>query len=123
MLLKAIKEKKDELNSTAKLKLLKMAAAVPEAILFCNAIVIQAYASAGAVEERVQSTSNSVYALIKNVCLSLIVVVLAICGGILIIGTQKMKDAVKDHFYSIAIGVLILFCAREIAGYLEETFG
>ena len=111
------------MKNKLKKELVKLGIATQEAILFCNAVVLQAHASAASVEQRVQTASTSIYGLIKGVILALIVVVLAICGGILIVGTQKMKDAVKDHFYSIAIGVMVLFFAKEITDYLEETFG
>ncbi len=122
-------KKMNQLKNATKMKLLAMGAAIPAALAFCNAVVLQAYAEeekvtgAAAVQQKVEKSSTSIYGLIKGVCLSLIVVVLAICGTILIVGTQKMKDAVREHFYSIAIGVMVLFFASEITDYIETTFG
>lgn len=122
-----------ELKENTKMNMLKLGIACTEAMVFCNAVILQAYADskdnaeaatgAAAVEQKVEKSSTSIYGLIKGVCLSLIVIVLAVCGLILIVGTQKMKDAVKEHFYSIAIGVMVLFFASEITNYIEETFG
>lgn len=112
-----------KLKERAKMKKYLLMASITDAILFCNAIVLQAQASGTEVVTKVNNTSNSIYGLLKGVCLGIIVVVLAICGLILIAGTQKMKDAVKDNFYYIAIGVMVLFFAKEIVGYIEETFG
>lgn len=111
------------LKERAKMKKNLLMVSIVDAILFCNAIVIQAQASGAEVVQKIDNTSNSVYTMIKGIFLSAMVVVLAVCGLILIIGTQKMKDWVKDHFYSIAIGVMVLFLAKEITGYIEEVFG
>ena len=118
-----LKKTDNSLKDRIKVKVLLLVSSFVEAIIFCNAIVMQAYASASEVEAKVDASAISVYGLIKAICLSLIVVVLAVCGLILIIGTQKMKEAVKENFYYIAIGVAILFFAQEITGYIEETFG
>lgn len=107
-------------------------ASVPEAIAFCNAIVVQAAEAAEAeagsnsgsnVTQKIQNSSNSIWNTMKIIAISLIVVVLSVCGITLIVGTQKMKEAIKEHFYSIVIGVLILFLSKDIAEYLEDTFG
>ena len=116
-------------NLKRKLNAAKVAvmASIPEAILFCNALVTYAKeesaSSGNAVVTKVQNSSTSIYGVMKLISMSLLVVVLGFCGIVMMIGTQKMKDGIKEHFYHIAIGVAILFTAKEIADYLEDTFG
>ena len=99
-------------------------ASIPEAVLFCNSIIACASGTtAGNVTQKVEKASTSIWTILKTICISLLAVVLAICGLMLVIGTQKMKDSVKEHFYSIAIGCMILFLAKDIAKYMEDTFG
>lgn len=103
-------------------------ASIPEALLFCNAVVAQAQEETEAsgsgtnITARIDSASTSMWSVLKTVCISMLVVVLAVCGLILILGTQKMKEGVKEHFYSIVIGCMILFLAKDIAEYMEKTF-
>lgn len=110
-----------------KLHLVKLGilASIPEAICFCSSIIACAAETSdgGTIQAKVSKTSNSLWSVIKVVAMSLMIVVLAVCGLILILGTQKMKEAVKEHFYSIVIGTLILFLAKDIAEYMESTFG
>lgn len=98
-------------------------ASIPEAVMVCNSLVVQAADDGSSITTKVQNSSNSAYTVIKGVCLSLVVVVLAVIGLIMVIGTQKMKDAVKENLYYVALGLTILFTAKEIAGFVEETFG
>jgi uncharacterized membrane protein len=101
-------------------------ASIPETVAFCNALVAYAAeetSTGNAVTQKIQKSSTSIYGILKLVFMSLLVVVLAICGGIMIIGTQKMKESVKENFYSIAIGVAVLFLAKEITDWLESVFG
>lgn len=104
-------------------------ASIPEAVLFCNAIVANATEAAESsggtasnVTTRINKASMSIWTVLKTVCISMLVVVLAVCGLILILGTQKMKESIKEHFYSIVIGCMILFLAKDLAEYLEKTF-
>lgn len=98
-------------------------ASIPEAVMVCNSLVVQAADDGSSITTKVQNSSNSAYTVIKGVCLSLVVVVLAVIGLIMVIGTQKMKEAVKENLYYISFGLMILFTAKEIAGWAEETFG
>ena len=111
------------MKNKLKKEALKLAISVQEAILICNALVLHAYASATAVEQRTQQASISAYSLIKGVIVALMVVVVAVCGGILIVGTKRMKDAVLDNLYFIAGGLMLLFFAKDIVDYVEEIFG
>lgn len=75
------------------------------------------------VVKKVTNSTADIYTVIKGVCLGLLTVVLAVCGLILIVGTQKLKDLVKEHFYGIVIGCFVLFMAQEIATYISNVFG
>ena len=94
--------------------------------MVCNALVVQAAdteSSGASITTKVKNSSSSAYEVIKAACLALVVVVLAVIGGIMIIGTQKMKEAVKENLYWIAFGLMIIFTAREITSWVETTFG
>ena len=117
---------KRSLKDRLHLMKLSMLASIPEAVMVRNALVVQAAETEGSgssITTKVKNSSLSVYAVIKAVCLALVVVVLAVIGGIMIIGTQKMKEAVKENLYWIAFGLMIIFTAREITSWAEETFG
>lgn len=117
---------KGELKKKMQYAKMGILASVPEAVAFCNAIVAQATeapATGGnAVTQKVKTSSNSIWATMKLISISLLIVVLGVCGIVLMIGTQKMKDGIKEHFYSIAAGVAILFLAKEIADWCEDIF-
>ena len=123
---------KKKLSLTECLRLWKLSAlaSVPEAVLFCNAVIARATTeaaeasggTAGNVTSRINKASVSIWTVLKTVCISMLIVVLAVCGLILILGTQKMKESVKEHFYSIVIGCMILFLAKDLAEYWEKTF-
>lgn len=123
---------KNSLSLRDRLRMWKLSAiaSVPEAVLFCQAIVARAAteaaeASGGTasnVTARINKASVSIWTVLKTVCISMLIVVLAVCGLVLILGTQKMKESVKEHFYSIVIGCMILFLAKDLAEYLEKTF-
>lgn len=100
-------------------------ASIPEAVTFCNAVVVHAAeaTSGNTVTQKVQKSSTSIWATMKLISISLVVVVLGVCGIVLMIGTQKMKDGIKEHFYSIAAGVAVLFLAKDIADWCEDIFG
>lgn len=116
--------KEQSLKEKLHLAKLGIMASIPEAILFCNSVIACAAEQTGnAVEQKVDKVSTSAWGTMKVICISLLLVVLSVCGLILIVGTQKMKDTVKEHFYSIVIGCMVLFLAKDIAEYLEETFG
>lgn len=98
-------------------------ASVPEAVAFCNAIVVHAAETGGnAVTQKVKTSSFSIWTTMKLISISLLIVVLSVCAIILMIGTKNMKDAIKEHFYSIAAGVAILFLAKDIADWCEDVF-
>lgn len=109
-------------------KLLLIASIAP-AILFCNALVVQAAetteASTGGngVTQRINKAGNSFWGTAKILCKTATLVALVVCALILIIGTQKMKDAVKEKFYDIALGVAIIYLAGDLCEWLEETLG
>ena len=117
---------KGELKKKMQYAKMGILASVPEVVAFCNAIVAQAAeapATGGnAVMQKVKTSSNSIWATMKLISISLLIVVLGVCGIVLMIGTQKMKDGIKEHFYSIAAGVAILFLAKEIADWCEDIF-
>ena len=105
-------------------------ASIPTAIVFCNSVIVCASESSEAaagkgtgVTQKIDNVSLSLWGTLKLIFMSLILVVLGVCGLMLLIGTSKMKDWVKEHFYSIVIGCMILFLAQDIADYLEATFG
>lgn len=100
-------------------------ASIPEVVTFCNAVVVHAAeaTSGNTVTQKVQKSSTSIWATMKLISISLVVVVLGVCGIVLMIGTQKMKDGIKEHFYSIAAGVAVLFLAKDIADWCEDIFG
>lgn len=120
----------DSLKDSFRQWKLGVLASIPEAVLFCSAVVARATSetteatggTASSVTTRINKASISMWSVMKTVCISLLVVVLGVCGLILVIGTQKMKDYVKEHFYSIVIGCMILFLAKDLAGYMETTF-
>lgn len=117
---------KRSLKDRLHLKKLSMLASIPEAVMVCNALVVQAAdteSSGASITTKVKNSSLSAYEVIKAACLALVVVVLAVIGGIMIIGTQKMKEAVKENLYWIAFGLMIIFTAREITSWVETTFG
>lgn len=115
---------KGELKKKVQYVKMGILASVPEAVAFCNAIVAQAAEATGgnAVTQKVETSSNSIWVTMKLISISLLIVVLGVCGIVLMIGTQKMKDGIKEHFYSIAAGVAILFLAKEIADWCEDIF-
>lgn len=118
---------KGELKKKMQYAKMSILASVPEVVAFCNAIVAQAAESVEAaggnkVTQKVKTSSNSIWATMKLISISLLIVVLGVCGIVLMIGTQKMKDGIKEHFYSIAAGVAILFLAKEIADWCEDIF-
>lgn len=120
--------KEQSLKEKLHLAKLGIMASIPEAILFCNSVIVCAEGEAekttgNAVEQKIGTTSTSIWGTMKVISMSLLVVVLGVCGLILMVGTQKMKETVKEHFYSIVIGCLILFLAQDIADYMEKTFG
>lgn len=116
--------KEQSLKEKLHLAKLGIMASIPEAILFCNSVIACAEEQTGnAVTQKINKTSMSIWGTMKVICISLLVVVLGVCGLILVIGTQKMKEAVKEHFYSIVIGCMILFLAKDLAEYMENTFG
>lgn len=100
-------------------------ASLPEAVAFCNAIVAHAAEATGGntVTQKVKTSSISIWSTMKIISISLLIVVLGVCGIILMIGTQKMKDGIKEHFYSIAAGVALLFLAKDVADWCEDIFG
>lgn len=120
----------DSLKDSFRQWKLGVLASIPEAVLFCNAVVARATSetteatggTASSVTTRINKASISMWSVMKTVCISLLVVVLAVCGLMLVIGTQKMKETVKEHFYSIVIGCMILFLAKDLAEYMEKTF-
>lgn len=120
--------KEQSLKEKLHLAKLGIMASIPEAILFCNSVIVCAAEQAAeqtgnAVEQKINKTSMSIWGTMKVICISLLVVVLGVCGLILVVGTKQMKEAIKEHFYSIVIGCLILFLAKDIAGYMQDTFG
>ena len=108
---------------------LSILASIAPAMVFCNSLIVQAAettdtATGGAaVVQKIGSASDSIYQLIKDGTLVLIGVVIAICGAILIFGTDKMKESVKERGYQIVIGMALVFFAGEIALFLERIFG
>lgn len=117
-----------------KLQLAKasMLASVPVAVAFCNAVVAEAAQAGGEVGQqatgtvigqRVNDASLGVWDIAKVCCQGALIIVLVVCAAILIIGTKNMKEAVKENFYSIVIGVGILYLAQEIADSLQQLFG
>lgn len=116
------------LKGKIRLAKLGILASVPETAAFCNALVAHASetsgeASGNAVNQKVQKSSLGIWGTMKLISISLLVVVLGVCGTVLMIGTTKMKEAVKEHFYSIAAGVAVLFLAKDIADWLQDMFG
>lgn len=116
---------------------LSLIAAIAPAVWFCNALVVQAAdviteATTEAtvtpdggtgVTQRVTKAGNNIWATAKIVCKTATLVALIVCGLILIIGTNKMKEAVKEKFYEIAAGIAIIYLAGDICEWLEETIG
>lgn len=117
---------KGELKKKVQYAKMGILASVPEAVAFCNAIVAQAAeapATGGnAVTQKVKTSSLSIWETMKLISISLLIIVLGVCAIILMIGTKNMKDAIKEHFYSIAAGVAILFLAKDIADWCEDVF-
>ena len=112
------------LKGKIRLAKLGILASVPETAAFCNALVAHASETSGnAVNQKVEKSSLGIWGTMKLISISLLVVVLGVCGTILMIGTTKMKEAVKEHFYSIAAGVAVLFLAKDIADWLQDMFG
>lgn len=112
---------------------LSLIAAIAPAVLFCNALVVQATETTTeatgspdggtGVTQRVTKAGNNIWATAKIVCKTATLVALIVCGLILIIGTNKMKEAVKEKFYEIAAGIAIIYLAGDICEWLEETIG
>lgn len=118
-----------ELKDKLRLAKLSIMASVAPAILFCNALVAQAEETTEAatggngVTQRINKAGNSFWGTAKILCKTATLVALVVCALILIIGTQKMKDAVKEKFYDIALGVAIIYLAGDLCEWLEETLG
>lgn len=109
-----------------------MFASVPVAVAFCNAVVAEAAQAGGEVGQqatgtvigqRVNNAALGVWGTVKLCCQGALIVVLAVCAAILIIGTKNMKEAVKENFYYIVIGVGILYLAQDFADSLQQLFG
>jgi len=121
-----------ELKDKLRLAKLSILASVAPAIMFCNALVVQAKTTeeaaeaatgGNAVTQRINKAGNSFWGTAKIVCKTATLVALIVCGLILIIGTQKMKETVKEKFYDIALGIGIIYLAGDICEWLEETIG
>lgn len=119
--------KKEGLKEKLHYVKLGILASIPEAVAFSNAIVVQAKetteeTTGNSVVANVNKASVNSYSVIKGICIALLVVVISISGLMLVIGTQKMKEAVKENFYSIVVGCALLFMAGEITDWLESIF-
>lgn len=119
----------ENLKDKLHLAKLSIGASIAPAILFCNALVVQAENTTEEVKggtgvtQRIEKAGNSFWGTAKIVCKTATLVALIICGLILIIGTQKMKEVIKEKFYDIALGIAIIYLAGDICEWAEETFG
>lgn len=117
---------KKSLKDRLHLKKLSMLASIPEAVMVCNALVVQAAETEGSgssIVTKVNKASMNAYEVIKGVCLAILVVAFAIIGGIMLIGTKRMKEEVTNNLYYIAFGLGIIFLAKEIVDYAQNLFG
>lgn len=119
--------KKEGLREKLHYVKLGILASVPEGIAFSNALVVQAKESTetttgNSVVANVDKASVNSYGVIKGICMALLLIVVAVSGLILVIGTQKMKETIKENFYSIVVGCALLFMAGEITDWLESIF-
>lgn len=121
-----------ELKDKLRLAKLSIMASIAPAIMFCNALVVQAKTTeeaaetatgGNAVTQRINKAGNRFWGTAKILCRTATLVAIVVCALILIIGTQKMKDAVKEKFYDIALGVALVYFAGDLCEWLEETLG
>lgn len=105
-------------------------ASIPEAAVFCNAIVVQAKVATteaagdgNTVVSKVNTASINGYSVMKGIFVALLLLVIGGSGLMLAIGTKNMKEAVKENFYWIVLGCALLFLAQDVVGWIEEIFG
>lgn len=57
----------------------------------------------------------------KTACLFIAAFVVIIAGGMYIIGTPRMRQAVKNHLVGIIIGVILIVGARQFISWLQNS--
>lgn len=116
-----------DIKKALQLKKMSVMASLPFAIAFCTSV--HAYANEAAsqttgdkVSARVNKASLSVWEKGKIIGKAFAVCALVVCGLILVIGTNQMKEKVKENFYYIALGIGIIYLASDIAGDVGGMF-
>lgn len=102
-------------------KKLAMLAVLPWIMALWSGFVCAASGTGVDIGTKVNSARDKIYTALKGIFLGAAVVVFGICALMLLIGTQKMKEGVKEHFYSIGAAFVVLFLAYTIVGELQSA--